>query len=130
MHEYPHSTVSQILVANTTWWDLESRLALIFVGASHSSSEVHKMVIGELEAEGPASTRLEALRQTAEKSKNALYAGDLGALGRAMVENTEAQERLHPDLVGPAISAGQVSVASQQAQGTPNDRQATGGVTK
>ena len=38
--------------------------------------------------------------------------------------------RMHPDLVGPAISAGQVSVASQQAQGTPNDRQATGGVTK
>jgi D-glycero-alpha-D-manno-heptose-7-phosphate kinase len=28
-----------------------------------------------------------------------MYAGDFEALGRAMVENTDAQGRLHPDLV-------------------------------
>lgn len=100
MHEYPRASVSQILVSNSTWWDLESRLALIFVGQSHSSSDVHKLVIRELEAEGKDSPRIEALRQTAEKSKNALYAGDLAALGQAMIENTEGQERLHPALIG------------------------------
>jgi D-glycero-alpha-D-manno-heptose-7-phosphate kinase len=28
-----------------------------------------------------------------------VYAGDFPALGRAMIENTEAQGRLHPDLI-------------------------------
>ena len=32
-------------------------------------------------------------------SRDALYAGDFAALGRAMSQNTEAQSRLHPDLV-------------------------------
>jgi len=36
---------------------------------------------------------------TAEKSRDAVHAGDFVALGGAMIENTEAQERLHPDLV-------------------------------
>ncbi|MGE5314975.1 MAG: GHMP kinase, partial [Acidobacteriota bacterium] len=56
-------------------------------------------VIAELEHEGPDSPRLEVLRQTAEQSRDALYAGDFDALGRAMQDNTEAQRRLHPDLV-------------------------------
>jgi D-glycero-alpha-D-manno-heptose-7-phosphate kinase len=30
-----------------------------------------------------------------------VYAGDFAALGRAMVQNTEAQRDLHPDLVSP-----------------------------
>ena len=43
--------------------------------------------------------KLEDLRLTAAKSRDAVYASDLAALGRAMIENTEAQARLHPDLV-------------------------------
>ena len=43
---------------------------------------------------------LEDLRRLAEPSRDALQAGDFVALGRIMVENTEAQRRLHPDLVG------------------------------
>jgi D-glycero-alpha-D-manno-heptose-7-phosphate kinase len=73
---------------------------LIYLGRSHSSSDVHKKVIRELENEGPSSPRLAALRQTAEKSRDAVYAGDFAGLGRAMIENTEAQGRLHPDLIG------------------------------
>jgi D-glycero-alpha-D-manno-heptose-7-phosphate kinase len=41
------------------------------------------------------------LRATAEKSRDAVYAGDFPGLGKAMIENTEAQGRLHPDLVSP-----------------------------
>ena len=32
--------------------------------------------------------------------KRQVYAGDFASLGRAMIENTEAQTRLHPALVG------------------------------
>ncbi|MGE5647008.1 MAG: GHMP kinase [Acidobacteriota bacterium] len=101
MHDYPRSTVSQIRVPDSLWWELESRLSLIFVGQTHSSSEVHSMVIRELEDAGPEAPKLRPLRLTAAKSKDALYAGDFGALGRAMIENTEAQAALHPALVGP-----------------------------
>ena len=62
-------------------------------------------VIAELESAGADSRRLEDLRVTAEQSRDAVYAGDFAALGRAMIANTEAQGRLHPDLVGPAARA-------------------------
>jgi D-glycero-alpha-D-manno-heptose-7-phosphate kinase len=101
MYEYPHASVSQIRVPDSIWWELESRLSLIFLGQAHSSSETHRMVIRELEDAGPEAPKLGPLRLTAEKSKNALYAGDLETLGRVMIENTEAQAGLHPALVGP-----------------------------
>jgi len=99
MRQFPWATVSQIQVSNAIWWELERRLVLIFLGRSHDSSELHKKVIKELEDEGPDSPRLAVLRLTAEKSRDAVYEGDFEALGRAMIENTEAQSRLHPELV-------------------------------
>jgi D-glycero-alpha-D-manno-heptose-7-phosphate kinase len=59
------------------------------------------MVIRDLEGAGAEAPKLVPLRRTAEASKNAIYAGDFQALGRAMIENTEAQRDLHPALVGP-----------------------------
>jgi len=100
MFKYPHASVSQIRVADRIWWELERRLALIFLGKAHSSSEVHEKVIKELEDAGPDCPKLEALRETSTKSRDALYAGNLPGLGKAMIENTEAQAELHPDLVG------------------------------
>jgi D-glycero-alpha-D-manno-heptose-7-phosphate kinase len=99
MRQFPWATVSQIQVSNAIWWELERRLMLVFLGRSHDSSELHKKVIKELEDEGPESVRLSVLRLTAEKSRDAVYEGDFAALGRAMTENTEAQARLHPELV-------------------------------
>ncbi|MEK7404449.1 MAG: GHMP kinase [Acidobacteriota bacterium] len=101
MHEYPHAAVSPIRVPDSVWWDLEGRLSLIYVGEAHSSSDVHKMVIRELEDAGPEAAKLRPLRATAPLSRDALYAGDFAALGRAMIQNTEAQANLHPALVGP-----------------------------
>ena len=101
MFQYPHASVSQITIPNAIWWELERRLALVYLGKSHSSSKVHEMVIRELENAGPDCPQLEDLRQTAPRSRDALYAGDFAALGQAMIENTEAQRRLHPDLVSP-----------------------------
>lgn len=101
MHEYPHATASPIHVPEAIWWELESRLGLIFVGETHSSSKVHESVIAGLAEEGPDCPRLERLRQTPAKSRDALSAGDFVGLGAAMIENTEAQGNLHSDLIGP-----------------------------
>ena len=76
-------------------------MALIYLGKSHRSSQVHEMVIRHLENAGPTARRLEALRATAGPSRDALYAGDFVALGQAMIQNTEAQRNLHPALVSP-----------------------------
>ena len=100
MFQYPHAAVSQIQVNNSVWWELERRLVLIFLGKAHSSSAVHEKVIAELEGAGPDNPKLDALRRTAHASRDAVYAGNFTALGQAMVDNTDAQARLHADLVG------------------------------
>jgi D-glycero-alpha-D-manno-heptose-7-phosphate kinase len=103
--DYPHSIVSPITLPNSIWWELERRLSLVFLGQSHSSSKVHEMVIAELEAAGPEAEKLAPLRQTPVRARDALYAGDFAALGRAMIDNTEAQVHLHPALVSPRHQA-------------------------
>ena len=99
MYSYPYASVSQIYVPNTTWWELERRLVLIFLGRSHSSSAVHEKVIAELEDAGPDCPKLAPLRKTPEMARDALYAGDFAALGASMAMNTEAQAELNPALV-------------------------------
>ena len=99
MFEYPYASVSQIRVPDAIWWELERRLALIYLGKSHSSSQVHEKVIRALEEAGPECKQIDDLRATAGPSRDAVYAGDFAVLGRAMIENTEAQGRLHADLV-------------------------------
>lgn len=99
MFDYPHASVSQIHIPNTTWWELERRLVLIYLGKSHSSSNVHERVIHELEDEGPDNPKLEVLRNAAEKSRDAIFAGDFQSFGKTMVENTIAQGNLNPYLI-------------------------------
>jgi len=96
---YPEATVFPIQVPDSIWWELERRLVLIYLGRAHDSSRVHEEVIADLENEGPESKRLQDLRLTAEESRDAIMAGDFTALGRAMIANTEAQGRLHPQLI-------------------------------
>ncbi len=98
---YPHVSVSPLRLPEALLWELEARLSLVFLGESHISSNVHRQVIEELEGEGSESPRLAPLRLTAARSKDALYRGDFAALGRAMIDNTDAQRQLHPDLVSP-----------------------------
>lgn len=99
MFKYPYASVSQIRVPDPIWWELERRLVLIFLGRSHDSSRIHEKVIAELRNAGPDCRPLNDLRQTAAQSRDAVYAGDFDGLGRAMIMNTQAQERLHPELV-------------------------------
>jgi D-glycero-alpha-D-manno-heptose-7-phosphate kinase len=102
MQRYPYGTISQIRVPNAIWWELERRLALIYLGKPHRSSKVHEKVIRHLEQQGAATPLLHPLRMTAAQGRDAVYAGDFAALGHAMIENTKAQAALHPDLVSDA----------------------------
>ena len=77
----------------------ERRLVLIYLGKSHHSSQTHEMVIREMENAGAENEHLQELRQTASHSRDAIYAGDFSALGEAMIDNHEAQRRLHPALI-------------------------------
>jgi D-glycero-alpha-D-manno-heptose-7-phosphate kinase len=100
MPEYPRATVTKIDLPDPLWWELERRLVLVYLGRSHDSSAIHEQVIRELENAGPDAPPLRDLRRTASRSRDAVLAGDFALLGQAMIENTEAQARLNPALVG------------------------------
>jgi D-glycero-alpha-D-manno-heptose-7-phosphate kinase len=97
--QYPYASVSQIQIPNSIWWELERRLVLIYLGKSHHSSQTHEMVIRDMENAGSDNAHLQELRLTAPRSRDAVYAGDFDALGQAMIDNNEAQRRLHPALI-------------------------------
>ncbi len=100
MYSYPHASVSRLHLPESTLFELERRMLLIFLGRTHDSSQVHEQVIRELEDAGPEDARIESLRMTAPRSRDALFAADFDALGRAMIENTAAQAELNAALVG------------------------------
>jgi len=99
MHHYPYASVSAIEIPNPTWWELEQRLAVFYIGAPHNSSEIHRKVIEGLGDRPDENPQLETMRRLASEAKDALYRGDFLSLGRAMDKNTDAQRNLHPGLV-------------------------------
>jgi D-glycero-alpha-D-manno-heptose-7-phosphate kinase len=99
MHSFPHSTVTPVNAAEQLRQELEKRLALIYIGTPHSSSEVHKKVIADLGEDAGKDPRLEKLRKLAAEARDAVNNSNLKALGQVMNRNTEAQRELHPDLV-------------------------------
>lgn len=111
---YPAASVTQLQLPDALWWELERRLVLVFLGQAHSSSAVHQAVIAGLERAGGTAAPLTMLRQAAVRSRDALLAGDLAGLGRAMIDNTAAQQALHPALIS---SASHQLIALAQAHG-------------
>jgi D-glycero-alpha-D-manno-heptose-7-phosphate kinase len=99
--EYPRAVVTPLHLNAVTRRELRRRLALIYLGRSHSSPAVHEKVMRDLERMGPGCPQLEALRTAAERARDAVLVGDLHALGLAMRLNTDAQAALHADLVHP-----------------------------
>jgi D-glycero-alpha-D-manno-heptose-7-phosphate kinase len=100
--QYPYASVSQIQVPYAIWWELERCPVLIYLGKSHHSSQIHEMVIRGQEHAGANSPHLQALRNTALRSHDALYIGDFAGLGQAMIDNHEARRQLHPALISAA----------------------------
>jgi D-glycero-alpha-D-manno-heptose-7-phosphate kinase len=97
--DYPHALVTPLVPARGTLAELDDRLSLIYFGKPHRSSDVHERVVRDLEQHGPDCGPLQALRAAAVHARDAILAGELAALGRAMRENTAAQAELHADLV-------------------------------
>jgi D-glycero-alpha-D-manno-heptose-7-phosphate kinase len=102
---YPEAVVSRVVAHPSVLSEFERRLLLVYLGKSHDSSAIHDQVIRRLEEQGPDSEAIAELRGTAARSRESLGRGDLEGLGRAMIENTEAQARLHPGLVGEGARA-------------------------
>jgi len=101
MHQFPHASVSPVNISNALWWELESRLSLVYIGTPHSSSEIHKKVIAELGDNADTDPRLEKLRLLAVEAKQAVLRGDFVGLGKTMDLNTDVQRQLHEGLVCP-----------------------------
>ena len=99
MSAYPEANVEQIHVPDSVRSELERRLVLVFLGRTHRSSDIHERVIARLMGLGPDCPELDDIRRAAGEAAAAMRAGDLERLGRAMSDNTEAQRRLHPELV-------------------------------
>ena len=99
MSEYPRAVVSPLDLPDPIRQELDRRLALIYLGRPHSSSAVHEKVAKNLERLGPDCAPLDRLRRAAEHARDALVAGDIGAFGSAMRDNTNVQAELHPELV-------------------------------
>jgi D-glycero-alpha-D-manno-heptose-7-phosphate kinase len=97
--EFPHARVQRLQVPDAVWWELEQRLAVVYVGAPHRSSELHEKVIADLGPDARDDARLEGLRRQARRARDAFLAGDFPALGLAMTEATDLQRALHKDLV-------------------------------
>ena len=102
MDEFPHAEVRQLELDDILIGDLNQRLKLIYLGTSHSSSDVHRKVIRELEDLGPENPQLLMLRKQSVAAREALLSRNLPALGAAMTANTDAQEGLHSDLINGA----------------------------
>lgn len=113
----PHASVTRLSVPDTTWRELERRLALVSLGRTHVSSDLHDGVIARLANEGPDAPQLDELRRAAESGRDALLQADFHALGRAMTDNVEAQRRLHPGLVCADADAAIDVAASSGATG-------------
>jgi D-glycero-alpha-D-manno-heptose-7-phosphate kinase len=88
-----------LALPDDVWWELERRLALVYLGKPHHSTAVHEMVIRGLENAGPDHPTLNQLRQTAVPTWEALAAGDFVTMGAAMQRNTALQAELHEALV-------------------------------
>jgi D-glycero-alpha-D-manno-heptose-7-phosphate kinase len=99
--DYPRAIASTLGVSDDLIDRLNRRLSLVYLGRPHSSSAVHEKVAKSLEQLGPDHPPLESLRQAARRSRDAVLAGDLQALGAAMRDNTSAQAELHAHLVSP-----------------------------
>jgi D-glycero-alpha-D-manno-heptose-7-phosphate kinase len=99
MQSFPHGSVSPVRVPDRTWWELESRLSVVYVGTPHHSSEIHEKVIKGLGKNPEDDPRIERLRRLAGEAKQCLHQGNFEGFGKVMDENTMVQRQLHAELV-------------------------------
>jgi D-glycero-alpha-D-manno-heptose-7-phosphate kinase len=91
---YPDASVESL----PPWPELSAHLSLVFLGRAHDSSAIHTEVIEHIR--GRPAPAFDRLRHAADAARAAVLDRDLGAFGAAMAANTDAQDALHPALVG------------------------------
>lgn len=104
MDHYPEANVSPLLLSEAVRLVLESRLLLVYEGAGHLSSDVHRQVIAGLSEPGSqVAAALAGLMSCADQAKDALLRGQLEALAGIMNENNRLQKSLHPGIATPRL---------------------------
>lgn len=99
MHKYPDAKVIKLDLAESLLEEMGTRISLVYLGQSHSSSAMHEEVITFLEEKGAQFSIIQALRALAEQAKNDLIGGDIEAFGEVMTQNNECQRSLHSGLI-------------------------------
>jgi D-glycero-alpha-D-manno-heptose-7-phosphate kinase len=99
--EYPSFFPHDRLTDDSFLGSLDQRLLAVYLGTPHESSQLHEMVIRDLESPRSqgADLLLEPLRVAAGAGHRALLRGDFASYGQAMVACHEGQRRLHPELI-------------------------------
>lgn len=96
---YPNASVSPVPISESIRLALESRLLLVYEGAGHLSSDVHRRVIEGMSTPGSrVRESLRGLAECAEQAKSELMRGDLDGLAEIMNRNNALQKQLHPDI--------------------------------
>jgi D-glycero-alpha-D-manno-heptose-7-phosphate kinase len=114
MERYPAARTENLHPSGRFLDELQSRLMLVFLGRTHSSSTIHEEVIADLESSRSSRVMiLDRLRELALAAKDAVLSEDVEALGRIMTENTDCQAGLHEKLVSTA--ARQVIAAARKS---------------
>jgi D-glycero-alpha-D-manno-heptose-7-phosphate kinase len=99
--EYPSAVCHRVAASDGVRAALDRQLLLVYLGRTHSSTSIHEEVIRGLDRPGSTGrAALDDLRLAAAAARDAVVAGDLAALGEAMRDCTEGQQRLHPSLIG------------------------------
>jgi D-glycero-alpha-D-manno-heptose-7-phosphate kinase len=117
--EYPAFSPHDRLADDSLLRSLDHRLLAVYLGAPHESSQIHEMVIRDLESptSPAAELLLEPIRAAAVAGHGALLRGDFALYGQAMVACHEGQRRLHPGLISDLADHVVSSVALAGAAG-------------
>ena len=113
---YPEARRTAVSLHPRVREELERRLLVLYLGA-HQSSNVHEQVIAGLGQSGTEAPQFEELRECAVMARDAVAAGDLEQLGRAMKQSTEAQRHLQEELVSAQAQAALEIAAARGATG-------------
>lgn len=88
---YPDAVVESL----PGWPALNDLVSTIYLGKPHVSSQMHREIIDRGDRGA-----LEAMRAAAVSARGAVLSGDLYAFTDAVRLNAQAQQHLHPDVVG------------------------------
>lgn len=116
MVDYPQFSPRERLSDDGLLDLVDARLLAVYLGAPHSSSVLHEMVISKLESED-SEPYLQPLREAALAGHRALLDANFAGYGQALVACHEGQRRLHPELISDLADHVVSSVALQGAAG-------------